>query len=417
MAWNRPERPDWVRAVNAGRIAPLADEARRPFAPEALIGEARAALGIADGGVAHDFGDEAFLEPLGVLAASLEEEARLTVVGRWAARRHILRLLEVKAQMAAWVRDHPAVVERVVEAPVFVAGAPRTGTTLLHALLAQDPASRAPRGWELLRPVPPLPAGRSDAARVALVDAELRLPAAIVNGLDSIHVYGAQLPKECLSAMSYAFRSEEFVARYHVPAYQRWLEACDMAPAYDAHRLVLRLLQSESPGTRWVLKSPVHLQALPALRAAYPDARVVITHRDPLTVLASVTSLIANLRWAHSDDVDFADIGRYHTRLYHRSLTALVDGAGAEARGAHHLTYAELVDDPLAAVGAIYDALGWQLDATVAEAMATYLAGRPKATHGVHRYDFADLGLDAAAERARFRRYLTHFGVPLEAVA
>lgn len=413
MSWKGPERPPWVRAVNAGEVVPIVDDARRPLAPGPLIAEARATLGADDGGVTHDFGDDAFLEPLEVLCAALEEEAELTLVGRWAARRHLVRLLAVKAQLAAWVRAHPGVSDEVVEAPVFVAGAPRTGTTLLHALLALDPASRVPYGWELLRPVPPLPPGREDPTRVELVDAELRLQAAIVDGLDAIHVYGARLPKECLSAQSYAFRSEEFVARYHVPSYVDWLEACDMGPAYDAHRLVLQVLQTRTPGARWVLKSPVHLNALPALRATYPDARLVVTHRDPLTVLASVTSLVASLRWAHSDRVDVADIGRYHARLYQRTLTAQVDDPGP----AHHLLYTDLVADPVGAVGRLYGWLGWAFPPATRSAVAAHVEARPKDRHGVHRYAFADLGLDPAAARSGFARYTAHFGVPAEAQA
>jgi hypothetical protein len=373
---------------------------------DALLGEARAVLGIDDEGVVDDFGDDLFLEPLDVLTRSLEHEAALTVAGRLLARRHLLRLLEVKAQLARHVREHPEVRDERVESPLVVAGAPRTGTTLLHGLLAADPANRVPHGWELLRPLPPPAPGEVDEARVRLVDDELRLPVSIVSSIDAIHVYGARLPKECLSAMSYAFRSEEFVARYHVPSYERWLEHCDMTPAYDAHRLVLQVLQSRwpRPRPRWVLKSPVHLQSLGALWTAYPDATVVVTHRDPLAVLASVTSLVANLRWAHSDDVDVAEIGRYHARLYGRSLTALADGVDVTGP-VHHVHYRDLTRDPLATVARLYGALGWSLP---------HLEVAPRDDHGGHDYDLADAGLDPATERTRFRHYCDTFDVEPE---
>lgn len=409
MTWTPPPRPEWVRAINAGDVPPIAEVARRPFAPDALLAEARAELGLADGGVVDDFGDDAFVEPLTVLCGALEDEAALTIAGRWLARRHLGRLLVVKAQLAAWVRDHPAVVERPVAAPTFITGAPRTGTTLLHALLAADPATRVPYGWELLRPVPPLPPGGVDDARVALAEEELRLPVAMVESIDAIHVYGARLPKECISAQSYAFRSEEFVARYRVPSYQRWLDACDMTPAFDAHRLVLQVLQSRTPApVRWVLKSPVYLQSLGVLWSTYPDATLVVTHRDPLTVLASVTSLVANLRWAHLDAVDVAELGAYHADRYATSLSALADGI--DVRGPiHHVRYDDLVADPLAVVAGVYDALGWELTPAAVEAMRTHLAARPRDLHGTHEYDATDLGLDLDATRARFTRYLDRF--------
>src|SRR4051794_19096221 len=311
-----------------------------------------------------DFGGDDFLEPLDVLLPALEGEADLTVIGRWMTRRFLLRFLAVRLQLTEYVRTDPGVVDEEIVAPWFVTGAPRTGTTILHAMLAQDPASRVPEGWELLRPVPPPspdPEEFAGDARIPLADRELRLPGQVAGELDAIHVYRGRMHKECLSAMSFAFRSEEFTARYHVPSYVEWYERCDMRPAYDAHRLVLQILQRRSRDVLWVLKSPVHLSALPTLLAVYPDARLAITHRDPLTVLASLTSLVATLRWAHSDHVDFVDIGRYHERMWTRILDDLVtassDGTLDPAR-VHHLHYADFMQDPLRAVDALYTAQG-----------------------------------------------------------
>ena len=262
MTWQPPPRPNWVRAVNDGLVLPIAEVAELPFSRDDLLAEARATLGIADGGMA-DFGRDDFLEPLDVLLPALEHEAALTVIGRWMTRRFLLRFLEVRLQLVAYVRDDPGVVDEEIAAPLFVTGAPRTGTTILHALLAQDARSRVPEGWELLRPVPPPspdPVEYAVDARIPLADRELRLPGQVAGELDAIHVYRGRMHKECLSAMSFAFRSEEFTARYHVPSYVAWYERCDMRPAYDAHKLVLQILQRRSRNVQWVLKSPVHLE-------------------------------------------------------------------------------------------------------------------------------------------------------------
>jgi hypothetical protein len=417
MTWHPEPRPEWVRAVNAGHVVPITAVAELPFDRDRLLGEARAHLGIVDGGIA-DFGDDGFLEPLDILVRALEEEAELTVVGRWITRRFLLRLLEVRLQLVNYIGRDPGVRDEVIEAPLFVTGAPRTGTSILHALLAEDRAHRAPEGWELLRPVPPPePSTFETDPRIALADDELRLPATIVSGLDAIHVYGGRMPKECLSAMSFEFRSEEFISRYRVPTYVRWFQQCDMRPAYESHRLVLQILQRRSPGKRWALKSPVHLNALPTLLAVYPDARLAVTHRDPLTVLGSVTSLVATLRWAHSDAVDFSDIGHYHAELYHRALDGLVTRSQSgtlDAARTHHGHYADFMADPFGAVGKLYAHLGLTLEADTAERMRSYLARRPKDQHGTHRYSFEDLGLDRDAERSHFARYQDHFGVPVE---
>jgi hypothetical protein len=253
--------------------------------------------------------------------------------------------------------------------------------------------------------------------RIALADRELRLLAVVSSDLDAIHEYTGRMTKECLSAMSFAFRSEEFVSRYHVPTFAAWLFSCDMGPAYDAHKLVLQVLQRRWPARRWTLKSPVHLHSLPALLDHYPDARIVITHRDPLSVLGSVTSLIATLRWAHSDCVDYAEIAQAHARLYHsdldRLVTACSDGTLDPAR-VHHVRYADFMASPIDAVRGVYDAFGWELGPGTDAGMRDYLERRPQGLHGPHVYSFEDLGLDRAEQRARFARYQEAFGVPDE---
>ena len=417
MSWQPSPRPEWVRAANAGLVPPIADEARLPLSRDALLSQARAAMG-ADGRGVEVFGEDEFLEPLDVLLAALEEEANLTVLGRWITRRFLLRLLEVRTQTIAYVRHDPGVLDEEIERPVFIAGAPRTGTTLLHSLLALHPANRAPEGWELLRPVPPPgPASSPDDGRVALADLELRRPALVVSGLDAIHQYSGRMYKECVSSMSFEFRSEEFTARYRVPSYVAWLARCDMRPAYKWHRLVLQILQRRRGGARWVLKSPVHMHSLPTLLGVYPDARIVFTHRDPLALLGSVTSLVAALRYADSDAVDFTGIGSYHADLYGRSLERLVDlteNGTLDPERVHHLQYAELTAEPLRAITVLLAALDQPLEGATLGAVASHLADGPSGSPGEHRYAFGALGLDYDGERKRFARYQERFDVPSE---
>lgn len=423
MSWKAPERPDWVQAINAGRIPPIAAEAALPLARDALLAEARARMGLSDGGVADychaEFDADRFVEPLDRVLAALEAEAALTTIGRWMTRRFLLRLLEVRLQLMAWLRADPGVRDEPIDAPLFVAGAPRTGTTILHAMLAADPAHRVPLGWELLRPVPPPdPPHSTGDPRVELADRELVLPQTVVSGLLAIHVYGGRRPKECLSAMSFAFLSEEFTARYHVPGYEAWLERCDMTPAYEIHRLVLQVLQRHSGPCRWVLKSPVHLHSLPTLFRVYPDARVAVTHRDPLTMLASLTSLIATLRWAHSDAVDHAEIADAHARRYRASLDRLVRWTDAEAlppAQLHHSRYADFLEEPLAVLAALYARFGRPFSDETRARVREALAARPQGEHGEHAYAVEDLGIDRAPLREHFRGYQQRFGVPDEA--
>ena len=419
-SWDPGPRPEWVEAVNAGLVAPIAVEAASPLERDDLISEALARQGRAGEGIAALCAPgpgtgEDFVEGLDTVLTALEDEARLNLLGRWTTRRFLLRLLEVRLQICDWVRSDPGVRDEEIREPLFVVGAPRTGTTVLHALLSADHRHRVPLGWEFLRPVPPpIAASFESDPRIALADAELRGPQLVTGGLDAIHAYAGRMNKECLSAMSFAFRGEEFISRYDTPSYTDWLQSCDMTPAYGMHRLVLQILQRRMPTEKWVLKSPVHLHNLPVLLATYPDARLVITHRDPLAILGSVTSLIATLRWAHSDVVDTEAIGRYHADLYLGDLDGLVDlvatGALPDSRVAHG-SFAEFNENGVGVVERIYGELGIDMPDEVRDAMRRALADSPREKHGDHTWSFDWLGLDAEQERARFARYCDAFSV------
>ncbi len=418
MSWSPDPRPDWVAAVNRGDTGPVVDEARRPFDPHLLMAEALVRQGRApdDRGA---LGNDAFVEPLTLFCHGLEHEADLTVMGRWMSRRMILRLLEVRIQINDYLATDPGTQEEPIEQPIFVIGAPRTGTTVMHGLLAQDPAHRAPEGWELLRPVPPPdpdPDIRAADPRIALAGAELVMPQTVASGMLSIHEYSGRMFKECLSAMSFEFRSEEMVSRTDVPTYQAWYDTADLRPAYRTYRQVLQVLQRRMPTRRWVLKSPAHLQGLPALMEVFDDARFVITHRDPTAILPSVTSLIATMRWAHSDRVDFAAIGRYHLELYARSLDNLInliDSGRLPAERTAQVPHRQVSTEKLAAARSVYEQLGMELSADAEAAMAAYVDATPPGKHGEHRYEFEDLGLTRAEVRARFARYIDRFDIPV----
>ena len=426
MPWTPPERPDWVRAINAGEIAPIAEEAALPLTRDALVAEAAARQGrvfanAAEGEAAFghpDFPAAPAFERLDRFLEAVDAEARLTLIGRWMTRRFLLRVLEGRLQLMDYLRGDPGVQEEVVQAPLFVAGAPRTGTTILFSLLAADPRHRVPEAWELLRPVPP-PSSDPDRfardPRIPLADRELVRPQTVVSGLLSIHEYGGRKPKECLSAQTFAFQSEELTARFHVPTFERVLEDEDMRDAYGMHRLVLQVLQRGHGPTRWVLKSPVHLHALPTLFETYPDARVAITHRDPLTLLASLTSLIATLRWSHSDVVEPEAIAEGHLRRYAATFERLVDWTEEDrlpATQIHHSHFRDFQQDPLGTARRLYAAFDRPFTDETAAALEAALVAHPREKHGAHAYTRDDLGADPTTLRPRFARYQRAFDVP-----
>jgi hypothetical protein len=398
-------------------VAPIAEVAGQPLRRDVLLAEAAGRLGV-DPATPGAFGDDRFLEPLDILLDGLEQEAALSLLGRWQARRFLLRVLEGRLLLEGYARQDPGVRDEIIADPVFVTGAPRTGTTVLFGALAADPRHRVPEGWELLRPVPPPdPARFPDPGRLALADRELRMLPLVQGNLSTIHEYTGRMPKECISAFAFEILSEEFTTRFHVPTFAAWLESADMTPAYECHRLVLQTLQRRFPTDQWVLKSPVHLHALPALLAVYPDARIIVTHRDPASFLPSLASLVATLRAVHSDHVDFQEIGRDQERRFAGTLSRLVDfdEAGTMDPGRiHHGRYADFVTDPADAVRAAYSQVGLPFDDSTEAALQRYLADRARDEHGAHRYSFDDLGVPLAQVRADFAGYQRNFQVPEE---
>ncbi len=441
MTWTPPARPEAVRAVLEGKVALLAEEAGLPLERDGLVAEAFASQGLAARSAAEieallghpDFEAAPALENLDAFLDALSREAGLNSIGRILTRRFVLRLLQVRIQIMRFLREDPGTLDEEIRRPLFVAGAPRTGTTILHTLLAADPEHRVPEAWELLFPVPPPAPGSvklhapDDSSRPAdrdpfegdpridMANRELVRPQTLVSGLLSIHEYGGRKPKECLSAMSFAFESEEFTARYAVPSFAKRLAQSDMREAYNMHRLVLQIRQRAQPKTAWVLKSPVHLHVLPTLLECYPDARVAITHRDPVTLLASLTNLIANLRWAHSNAVDPTAIAEEHAERYARTFERLVDwseeGILPEAQ-VHHSHFADFQTEPIATTERLYARFEKTLGGHAREAMQKALDANPADPHGKHRYSRASVGEDRTALRTRFARYQQAFDVP-----
>jgi hypothetical protein len=406
LSWAPPARAPWVERLNA-LGANLGETGQRTLValePEALLAAAREATGLAD------YGDGAFLEGLSVLTRALEDEASLTLLGRLLARGELQRILQNRLRVEHWIRAHPEVERERVEAPLFVTGLGRAGTTFLHELLAQDPENRVPLLWELFDSVPPPePATHATDPRAAAANLEITLMDAAVPAFTAMHENAGQLPTECIFVFAHELATDLFTGEFHVPSYTLWLARRDLVPVYRAHRRFLALLQSRHRGARWVLKAPSHLGSLPELFAAYPDARVVILHRDPLRVIGSLANLIGTLRWMRSDAVDYEGIVRAlalgFPLLLERMMRQRDEGRVPEA-AIVDLAYRDLVADPLAAVASLYERLGLRLSAEAAGRMRASLA-RPRATHD---YFLADTGLDPDRERPKYAAYLARHG-------
>jgi hypothetical protein len=380
--------------------------------PDELIAEASAQAGL------DDFGADSFREGLSVYCASVASEAQLNELGATAVRANIVGSLVNRLRVMAWTSEHPEVVGERIEAPLVVIGMFRAGTTFLSYVLEQDRRNRALLRWEAGDSVPPPTADsrrsdpRIEAARIGGDMLEQLNPR-----LRAIHHEEPDGPTECIAVMSQDFKSLSWEAISNVPAYGEWLLGADQLSAYEYHRSVLRVLQSGGVRGRWTLKSPHHAIALEALTSVYPDARLVLLHRDPVELCASVCSLINTLSGTFSDADHRAYIARHWLALLEESLRRI-----DRFRDAHpehpivDILYDDLVGDPITTIETIYGALGDSpadsLTPPARAAMTRYVESHPKNTLGVHDYDLDEFALDRGELTERFSGYVDRYQVP-----
>lgn len=362
-----------------------------------------------------DFGEPAVHEPLSRLLQSLETEAQLNLMGRIAAREDLTRILANRLSLERDRQLHPEIAAEEIRRPLVIAGLPRSGSTLLYNLLAQDPANRVPLNWETMYPSPPPERATHETdPRSARAERQIRWFGRLQPEFRKIHPVAARLPEECVVILSHSFMSFQFSSMYFVPSYQSWLDQQDLRPAYDFHRRFLQHLQWRCRGERWVLKAPPHLPALDALFAVYPDAGLILTHRDPLEVVASVASLHTVLRRAFSNAVEAAAVGPEVSQMLANDI---VRGTQALDRGCVppgrvlDVWYTDLLRDPLASVRRIYAHFDLPLRPEVEARMRSLPLEASQDRNGRHQYSLEEFGLDAETERRRYRSYCERFGL------
>lgn len=375
-----------------------------------LIAEACAQTG------RDDFGGDSFREGLDVWCDAVAHEAQLNDFGTIAVRANAVGALANRLKITQYHQDHPEVASETIAEPLIVVGLFRAGTTLLSHLLDKDSENRALLGWEAADPVPPpTPANFRSGPRVEAVRAGQAMLNEINPALLTVHREEAGEATECLTLIAQDFKSLLWEALTIVPSYAKWLHDVDQLSAYEHHHRVLQVLQHGGVRGRWTLKSPHHAIALEPLTAVYPDAHLVVMHRDPVKLCGSVCSLIATLSGTFTDADHRAYIGAHWTAI----LETCVERTNAfrsrhPNRAVIDVQYTDLIRDPTGTVASLYEATGTELSPEAAAAMETYVQDNPQGKFGAHRYDLADFGLDAGEIRERFAGYVERYAVATE---
>lgn len=382
--------------------------------PDRLIEQAYDLAGSDDFG-----GDDSWRDGLERLTHDLVKEARLSDLGVEIAAADVLMALKNRLEITQWRTAHPEVADQQITQPIVIVGQPRTGTTILYDLLAQDPQLRPPLTWEVDRPFP-VPDARTyhTDPRIAETQASIDLAEQLMPGFQAFHPMGALVGQECVRITAGQFCSMIFSVQYRLPNYYQWLlHETDHRDAYRYHRKFLQHLQSGVPG-QWLLKSPAHLWQLDVLLQEYPDALIVQTHRDPLNVISSVSALTAHLRRMASEHAGIEEAAvqcREEIVVGLEREMRFRDSGVLPPDRVVDVHFADFMRDPFATIGNIYRSLGRELPESTEQRMRDYLAAHPGDGSG-SRYTWSDTGLDAATVRDQVTEYQQRYGVPTEAL-
>lgn len=379
-----------------------------PTTLEGLLDAAREQTGLSD------FGDTRFLDGLSVLTEALPKEANLNATGQQMVYGGIIRLLSNRLLYVEDVKKHPDILNEKIVQPIVITGLPRTGTSKLQRVMSADPHVQRLDFWKELFPAP-FP-GEQPGNPQGRIEAALQMEAALsahFPGWMARHPMEAQEPDEELHLMEMAFDSIISWLFSRTPSFYDYVANSDQRGSYQVTRQMLQYLQWQDgnvEGRPWIMKTPIHLGALPMLLETFPDAIIVHCHRDPRDVIPSFASLIEEGRKIGSDTVDPKEIGRdvfaYWAEQMDRNLAAreslppdrIID-----------IDYQDIVGNVNSLIEKIYAKAGRPVTPESLAAFNNYEGRRPKGYWGTYEYTPEQYGLSLADIDARFATYRQQF--------
>ena len=396
-------QPVYPEASRPIRAALSAYGAALELTPEALMATAAERAGLSQ------WGDPGFRERLTVLCADLLAEADLSPVGVAVVFEQLVGNLVNRLRLEALIAEHPEIESIPIERPIIICGLPRSGTTHLHNLIAADPAIRGLPYWESLEPVAPADEideqGRRDRCSTGLELLDATMPE-----FKRMHEMTVDHAHEEIQLLANDISGMLFETTYHVPTFAAHYKSHEQLPSYLYLKRSLQAIQWLRGGTRWVLKSPQHLEQFPTLYAAFPDATFVVTHRDPLEVIRSMVTMVAYGSRMACDHPDPVKTGQYWLGRAEELLNGcLRDRHVLPPEQSIDIRFTDFMSDEQATLEAIYDLAGQPFDIGAREAMAAFIAEHPRGRHGEVIYDFADLSLDPDDVTQRLRAYRERF--------
>ena len=342
---------------------------------------------------------------------SINKEARLNFFGRLAVKNLMERTLYGRFKVEQVLAQNPEIEQAEIKQPVFIIGMPRTGTSILHAMMHQDPAHRSPLAWECLLPYPvPKPETFTNNDQLKTITKEFDQLFKLVPDFLKKHYMAADSPQECLAINNLDFNSFQITAQLYASTYMDWFaDESDSLETMKFHKRFLQYLQSGGvKAERWLLKSPVHLMRLDEIFEVYPDARIVMTHREPTKVVASTASLLSSVRSLYSDYEDPDRTGREQMETWHHYFSRFLESRKRLQKEEQiiDLHFEDFASDHIGTVQKIYDKFGWKLSEDTIARFQAFLAKNPRDKNGLHMYRLKDFGLTEESVNSKFSEYI-----------
>ncbi|RLD82047.1 MAG: hypothetical protein DRJ15_02755, partial [Bacteroidetes bacterium] len=353
-------------------------------------------------------------EGLRKLVYSITNESHPNPFGALAVKGLLERILYGRYMIEQEMAKKPWIEDQRIEQPVFIIGMPRTGTSILHAILHEDPAHRSPLAWECLLPYPAAtPETFKDNAQFRTIEKEFGQLFKLVPDFQRKHYMAVDSPQECLGITAFDFNSFQFSAQLYLPSYMKWFsDDSDMLGTMRFHKRFLQYLQSGGvKSERWLLKSPVHLRRLDEIFEVYPDARIIMTHRGPSDIVSSTASLISSVRTLYSDREDPNVTGQEQAMLWSKYFDRFIESRKALGKEDQiiDLKFEDFVVDQLGTIRKIYERFGWDLSEEAVKNFEGFLAENPREKHGKHEYSLDNFGLKEDEVNRQFSRYLEFY--------
>tara|TARA_R110002049_G_scaffold308150_1_gene511113 strand:+ start:8825 stop:10090 length:1266 start_codon:yes stop_codon:yes gene_type:complete len=410
--WQPKSRPDWVARLNEeGSVLDM--ESIVPLDEDSLIASAIRKTGLSD------FGEDGWHEHFHQLITAINNEAQLNFMGRILTRNDMVNFLAIRLQVQDLYKRHPEINEQTISEPVMFLGHGRTGTTILLEVLSRDPQFRVVKRWEAMYPCPPPEeATYADDPRIEKAHKEITIFDRITPEWRAMHKFGGDLPVECAEFLYACFLSNVFPCAYQIPSYVEYMGTQDPLYTIRWHEKILKLLQWKYKRKHWLLKNPIWIDMIPQVLEVYPDAKIILTHRDPVVVADSIVNVMGTLYWWRTDDPwgggMMEELVMPNNRAQSQNNLIRWMEEGVLKPGAHsNVLYQDFMSDPTAVIRQIYQDLSLTLTAEALDAMLKYLDDRPQTKYGKYKYKSID-GAALQVERKLFKHYQDYFGVESE---